>query len=700
MRRDQDPSYSKARRMPLPFGDVIFNKMLVNKDGFVANNVADKEGRDNYFPGTGGASESILLLTKGVADAYNATQNEGWKDYLLHILKGLGALYMNHTSDVGHWLFSVKNAFVGEKPHYARIFPFTAGKATIPEYLGGGITKSIFHVRSNTSSYLWVNPYAALTSGSFYPILSHTKNSNNTTDVQLVDTSFNGTAYIMYTTLEGDTIPKSGFFEAWPYWRILEPGEVNVAMDSIVWSLQTYTAVNKALGGFQAQIDNISSKVLSHYNVNDGRAWITKRTVYPLQVSGSFIFSEIPTGDPGKLQLAAAPDGAIEFFNTAVPAASGFQSEMQFGRAVTDSILPLDYIHIDITSTRAITVQFIIDTANTYGAATRFYYTHLLSVGSNILNVARTSFQNSDGPNVSLSVGAPVYDIAWRVLNTHLTTVSPFKLTIKEFRPKPDIPLAYMPGISPFTANYVNGENVGWRGPVYSGYQYPTVWDYVPGYSSNSQKVLNYLIAAQAAYTATHPGITGPFAPVYILQRYDSVQYAPAGTFTWNGPDPNTGWEGYQVRPLADTAEFLFRHPGDPKALQICTAFMTYLNTAFDPVLGFPTEYSSGAAPAHTYFSAHATFMILRAAIYMSLANHDTGPSLAIITKARNIIRTRYKDGIWGQGNEDWFSFWNGEALTTLSLIKEYEIPVFTEKELDNYFTANLAYLNLHTEFQ
>ena len=700
MRRDQDPTYSKARKMPLPFGDVILNKVLVNKDGLVANNVADKEGRDNYFPGTGGATESVLLLAKGVADIYNVTQDEQFKDYLLHLIKGLAIVYQNHTASVGHWLFSVKNAFVGERPYYDRLFTFVNGKATIPESLGGGISKSIFHVRSNPSGYLWVNPYSALTSGSFYPIFNHTKLANKTTEVQLVDTGFNGTAFIMYTTLEGETIPKSGFFEAWPYWRTLDPGEVNVAIDSIVWSLQAYTAINKALGGFQAQVDNISSHVLSHYDVNDGRAWITRRTVYPLQVSGSFVYSEVTFGDTGYLQLATTPEGAIEFFNTAVPAPAGFQTEMQFGRAVTDTILAQDFIEININSTRAITVEFIIDTAATYGATTRYYYPATLSIGDNLINVPTASFLNSDGPGTPLPVGSPVFDIAWRVLNTHLTTVSPFKLTISEFRPKPDIPLQYMPGVSPFTANYINGENVGWRGPVYTGYQYPSVWDFVPGQQNNSQRILDYLIAAQAAYTAVHPGITGPFAPVYILDRYDSVQYAPAGTFTWNGPDPNTSWEGYQVRPLAATAEFLFNHPQDTKALQICTAFLAYLDTAFDPVLGFPSDYTVGVAPSHNYFSAHATFMILRAAVYMSLSGHATGPSLSVITKCRNIIRTRYKDGIWGQGNDDWFSFWNGEILTTFAIIKEYELPIFGEVELNNYLKANLAYLNLHTEFQ
>lgn len=348
-RRDLDVTVNYSKKTYLPFGDVIFNKMLVNKDGLVANNVADKEGRDNYFPGAGGATESVLLLAKGVADAYIATGEQKWLDYLEHLLQGVNKLYDDGNNQVAHWLFSVKNAFIGENPHYDRLFTFTAGKATIPESLGGGITKNIFHVRSNPSEYLWINPYSSLTSGTFKPILTTNKLANKTTEVQLVDTSFNGTAYIMYTTLEGARVDKSAYFEAWPYWRTLDSGEVNVAMDSVAWSLDMYSSIRDATedtATYQPIINNISAHVLDHYNVNDGRAWITKRLVNPLQVAGSFKFTET-TG----LILDYAPDGAIIFKNTTVPPPGGFNSEYQFGRAVSDSILPADYILIDITLT-------------------------------------------------------------------------------------------------------------------------------------------------------------------------------------------------------------------------------------------------------------------------------------------------------------------------------------------------------------
>ena len=345
-----------------------------------------------------------------------------------------------------------------------------------------------------------------------------------------------------------------------------------------------------------------------------------------------------------------------------------------------------------------LTVQFFIDTANTYGPTTRFYYSATLVNGANILNVPTASFKNTDGPNVSLAVGAPVYDVGWRVLHTDSATVSPFELKVSQFRPKPDVPLQYMPGICPFTANYINGENVGWRGPVYTGYQDPNIWDYTstPGYSD---KILDFLLASQAAYTAAR-GLTGPFAPVYILDRYDSVSYAPVGTFTWNGPDPNTEWEGYQVRPLEATARYLYHHPTNTKALQICTDFMAFLNANFNTVLGFPTVYPSHSAPSATYFSAHALFMILRASVYMTLAEKDTGPSLQVAQKCVTMAISRFTtEGIWGQGNEDWFSFWNGEILSTLALIKKHNIPLFTNEQLDLFLNRNLGYLNIHTEF-
>lgn len=710
--------FDVARYRSLPFYNAKSGKILINRQGLVANNVNNIEGRGNYFPGTAGTSEGQLLLTKGVADAFRVTGDGAWEPLLDRLIEGMNYLY--GTEPVAHWLFVVRGAFIGEKLHYSRLFSFADGVAVIPESSGGGLTKNIYHVRSFGSDYVWMNPYSSLTSGSFYPMASVTQNPDKTTTVTLVDSGFTGDAFIMYSTLEGNAIVTNELFEAWPAWRKLDPGEINVAMDSVAWSLDAYKSIMLALNDtatYLPKIESIASAVTPLYEVNDGRSWITQRLVDPLQVAGSFVYAEV-----AGLVVEMDVDGSILFAMPAVPAPAGtvtetrppdwydaelgvpeppgiptnWTSETQFGRAISDTITAADSISIKMTASRAITVDVFIDTAPTYDPSTRYVYQCSLATGFNDLTIDVAQFVN--GISESLAVWQTVFIVGWGVSQTHKTTVSPFELSVHVIRPVPLDSLSYMPGVCPFTCNFIAGNQISWRGPVYTGYQDPNVWDYVSGSESLADVILDFLIDAQAHYTSVFPGETGPFAPVYYLQRYDSVEYGTPGTFGWVGPDPSTGWEGYQYRPLFETARYLNAHPTSAKAKQIVGAFIGYLNNHFDSVKGFPTDYPSDSTAQHNYFSPHALFMVMGAAVCFEHSGHGNAASAELLQKAATLAVDRFQNGIWANAGDDWFGFWNGVILSVLALIKEFDLPIFSNAQLDAFFSNNLIWLMEHTE--
>lgn len=710
--------FDAAKYIPLPFYNATAGNILINRKGLVANNINNVEGRGNYFPGVAGTTEGMLLLAKGVADAFRVTGDSDWEPLLDRLIDGMHYLYANEP--VAHWLFAVKGPFVSEKLHYDRVFDFVAGVAVISEAMGGGLTKSLYHARSIDSVYLWQNPYSSLISGQFYPIANVVQNPNKTTTVTLMNTAFTGQAYIMYSTLEGETIYKDQLFEAWPCWRKLESGEIDIAMDSIAWSLDAYKAIMLAKNDaatYQPKINQIADSVLALYNVNDGRAWITRRLVDPLQVDGAFVYTEV-----SGLTVSQDADGSILFSMPDIPSPGGavtetglpawydaslgvsepdmidtnWNSEVQYGRSLSGVILPADSIYISVTASRAITVWFFIDTAEIFSPSTRFFYQATLAAGDNAFTVAINQFVNSS--LMALSVGQDVFAVGCRVLNTHLSSVSPFELSIHDVRPVPAISLGYMPGICPFTCNFIAGNQVSWRGPVYSGYQDPNVWDYVSGSAALADVILDFLIDAQAHYTSVFPGVAGPFAPVYYLNRFDSVEYGVPDTFGWVGPDPNTGWEGYQYRPLYETARYLNAHPTSTKALQIVEPFLAFLNDHFDSALGFPSDYPGSGLPEHNYFSAHGLFMVLGAAIYFEHSGHGNTDSAEIMQKSSALAISSFNNGIWTTPGGDWFGFWNGVILSVLALIKEFDLPIFSTNQLDAFFRNNLAWIIEHTE--
>lgn len=169
-----------------------------------------------------------------------------------------------------------------------------------------------------------------------------------------------------------------------------------------------------------------------------------------------------------------------------------------------------------------------------------------------------------------LPAGSPVYTFGVYTADQAAHTV-----TIRRVRQTPARNVMYYPGAIPFTANFQGNpaQLIDWRGPIYMGYQSPAMWAII-GQPAAAGTDVQLLADAQLQWRVqTGQTTLGPFAPVFIFDRPDAVQYGPPNSFGWEGPDPNTKWGGYQYRPLPELVEAVSLLPaGASRNLAIQTA--------------------------------------------------------------------------------------------------------------------------------
>ena len=176
-----------------------------------------------------------------------------------------------------------------------------------------------------------------------------------------------------------------------------------------------------------------------------------------------------------------------------------------------------------------------------------------------------------------LPANSPVYTFGVTTNDTAAHSV-----VLRRVRQTPPREVMYYPGAIPFTANFqgVPAQLIDWRGPIYMGYQSPAMWAII-GQPGPAATDIQLLADAQVQWRVqTGQATLGPFAPVFIFDRPDAVQYGPPNSFTWEGPDPNTKWGGYQYRPLPELVEAAGLLPagaGRTLAIQTAQNFIKWL---------------------------------------------------------------------------------------------------------------------------
>lgn len=254
-------------------------------------------------------------------------------------------------------------------------------------------------------------------------------------------------------------------------------------------------------------------------------------------------------------------------------------------------------------------------------------------------------------------------------------------LSVYRARFLPQKTVKYAPYVAPFTVNCLKNQIVTWRGAPYSGYQAPWVWQDI-GSPDGADTVLQFLLDAQNEY-ATITGVRGPFAPCYLWDRWDTQDYGAPGTWTWNGPDPNTFWGGYQYRAIEGVARALAANPPLSVAAQIVTDFFAMINTYWPSADGQPPDYfPQTGAPVCQYEEPHCVALLMRAAIYAhqsrSIPAATTEP---IIDRCLQYLERLYVSDntsiVYGTWSTDpaahtWYEFWGGEILTALQMALDY----------------------------
>jgi Putative phage tail protein len=212
------------------------------------------------------------------------------------------------------------------------------------------------------------------------------------------------------------------------------------------------------------------------------------------------------------------------------------------------------------------------------------------------------------------------------------------------FRPRNN-PLDEIPydGAFVFTYNQINGQPLAWKGLFYMGYQSPWIWIILAD-RARSNNVMQMLRDAMDDYALTHSdgGMTPTFAPPV----WDSGDYLsanrPINTFGWQGPDPNTGWGGYYVRPLLETAKALVLEPNNPYAQQILTRAFTFLKSFYLTNGRFPTNFQAVGEATATYHEPHVAAIIMESAVWANIAGLDPDISFPLIRYGYEYLRSQY----------------------------------------------------------
>ena len=258
-------------------------------------------------------------------------------------------------------------------------------------------------------------------------------------------------------------------------------------------------------------------------------------------------------------------------------------------------------------------------------------------------------------------------------------------LKIYYLRPIPLEGYDYAPWVAPFTLNTINNLLDGWRGTPYVGYQAPWIWQEL-NEPVGVDTVLTFMRKSQEEYKRITGNSYNFFVQVFIWDRWDSREYGEPNTFTWNGPDPNTHWGGFQYRAIETVGRTLYNDPSNKKAKLILEDFLNSLNELWpDWKQPMPTELHEDGRVICGYREPHITALVLRTVIFALLSgNFNEELCNTLIKKCILALNVMFNDtpvkdfnkpfvkGTWSTSNGEWYMYWGGEILHSLALLLRY----------------------------
>lgn len=294
-------------------------------------------------------------------------------------------------------------------------------------------------------------------------------------------------------------------------------------------------------------------------------------------------------------------------------------------------------------------------------------------------------------------------------------------VSIELVAPMPSTQLAYVPYVAPFDYHLLSGNVNTWRGPAYSGYQTPYIWQEIPDFmdefGNNNEDALNmnvrFMNDAQSAYEVS-TGISGGFAPVYFWNRWDSIQYEhEPDTWGWlPAPDPNVDWGGFQYRAIESVSRVVRNNSDSVQAIGIAIKFFKFIDKYWDKEFNMPTVFGEHEAPKNTYDDTHMASLLMRALVnvYVAVSSksdyvEDTALILKLINKTLRYLEhfqiqisevpfnTSRLEGTFSTepNSGQWYGFWGAEIISALSEL----IMSVTDKSLTEtryvYFESKVS---------
>lgn len=258
-------------------------------------------------------------------------------------------------------------------------------------------------------------------------------------------------------------------------------------------------------------------------------------------------------------------------------------------------------------------------------------------------------------------------------------------------------PLAYTPGVIPFSNNATEGivEFDGWRGLPYPGYQHPFIYVHEDE-NERLNNMVDFMYDSQQAYFDKF-GVLGPGAAAYVWNRWDNIKYGTADTFTFYHWGDGHPWAGYQPRAFASAARawhemVLIGKTVPTKLIKYTENWVNWLISYVEQYGEFPTDFPSEELPKPIPgdFTGHMTGLWLCGLSFAALCGSPIQKLDWIIEMAVKELYDNYyvgdvsvMNGSWSpairSGNENntknnsmFFGFWSGEILRGLGVYLMY----------------------------
>lgn len=126
-----------------------------------------------------------------------------------------------------------------------------------------------------------------------------------------------------------------------------------------------------------------------------------------------------------------------------------------------------------------------------------------------------------------------------------------------------------------------------WQGPTYTAYVMPAAY-YLMGYTADALTQIDFIKDAQNEYynwyNGTYGVAAGPVLPVHTRLRPENASYGDLDSWTWNSPNFDTHWAGYQYRAFMQAAHYYYL-TGNSDAYTYCVNWINWIDaqTIEDP---------------------------------------------------------------------------------------------------------------------